>query len=249
MLERPGPFGAPVHAPSHSAFATDASDWASDFQNLRLSGSSQNIHQQQIRPGPAPHAVHSEGWQHEFARHQQQNSQNPMTQSTTMTNFQTPFQPSYRMNTGAMGQFQTNQEPVQTNLNHAKEPAAFDESAFEAAFEHVQAEVNQQQTSTEQVQSTELDETQIESDRTELGVDDQIRIGSDLITNTTDANVQEQNQDPDELARTAGSLLESLSHENSKKFQESNFLALMRRIRDREVHIEGDEFREVSTHP
>lgn len=248
MLERPGPFGAPVHAPSHPGFAADANDWASDFQNLRLSGPSQNIHQQQMIPGPAQNAVHSEGWQHEFSRHQQQNSQNPMTQSAPMANFQTPFQPSYHMNTGMMGQFPANQEPVQTNINHAKEPAAFDESAFEAAFEHVQAEVDQQQTTTEQVQSTGLDEAQIESERTELDVDDQIRIGSDLITNTTDTDVQEQKQDPDELAKTAGNLLESLSHENSKKFQESNFLALMRRIRDREVHIEGDEFREVSTH-
>ncbi|CRG85527.1 hypothetical protein PISL3812_02579 [Talaromyces islandicus] len=246
MLEQPGAFNAPVHAPSHPAFAADASDWASDFQNLRLSGPSQNIHQQQLRQGPAPNAVHSNGWQHEFSRHQQQNSQNPMAQSTPMANFQTPFQPSYHMNTGIMGQFPTNQGPVQANLNHAKEPAAFDESAFEAAFEHVQAEMDQQQTTAEQAQSTGLDETQIDSECTDLEVDDQIRIGSDLITNNTDTNDQEQKQDPDELARTAGNLLESLSHENSKKFQESNFLALMRRIRDREVHIEGDEFRESS---
>lgn len=249
MLERPGAFGAPVHAPSHPALAANTSDWASDFQNLRLSGPSQNIHQQQITPGPAQNAVQSGGWQHEFAKHQQQNIQNPMTQSTSMANFQTPFQPSYRMNTGMMGQFPTNQQPVQANQNQANEPAAFDASAFEAAFEHVQAEMDQQQTTAEQTQSTTLDEAQIDSERTNLEVDDQIRIGSDLITNTTDTDVQEQKQDPDELARTAGNLLESLSHENSKKFQESNFLALMRRIRDREVHIEGDEFREVSTHP
>lgn len=169
-----------------------------------------------------------------------------MTQSAAMANFQTPFQP---MNNGFMGQFQAHHESVKTNLDHAKEPAAFDESAFEAAFEHVQAEVDQQQMATEQVQNTELDEVQIGSQSTDLDVDDRIRIGSDLITNTSDTNVQEQKQDPDELARTAGHLLESLSHDNSKKFQESNFLALMRRIRDREVHIEGDEFREVSTHP
>uniref|UniRef100_A0A093Y7W7 Peroxin 20 n=1 Tax=Talaromyces marneffei PM1 TaxID=1077442 RepID=A0A093Y7W7_TALMA len=68
--------------------------------------------------------------------------------------------------------------------------------------------------------------------------------GSDLIGATEESNAQGQKEDPDELARTAGHLLDSLSHDTSQKFKESSFLALMRRIRDREVHIEGDEFRE-----
>jgi len=73
---------------------------------------------------------------------------------------------------------------------------------------------------------------------------EQIKIGSDAILqpdSLTHVN------DADELAKTAEQLLDSLCHEQSQKFKQSSFLALMRRIRDREVHIEGDEFREVSS--
>lgn len=63
---------------------------------------------------------------------------------------------------------------------------------------------------------------------------------------------QQQHQHPengDELAHTAGQLLNSLADNTSKKFQESQFLALMRRLRDREVHVHGDKMVEVSAHP
>jgi len=50
----------------------------------------------------------------------------------------------------------------------------------------------------------------------------------------------------EELARTAGALLDSVSHDTSQKFQESVFLQLMRRIRDKEVRVEGEHFVEVS---
>jgi hypothetical protein len=50
----------------------------------------------------------------------------------------------------------------------------------------------------------------------------------------------------EELARTAGALLDSVSHDTSTKFQESVFLQLMRRIRDHEVRVEGEHFVEVS---
>ena len=49
----------------------------------------------------------------------------------------------------------------------------------------------------------------------------------------------------DELARTAGALLENVKSETSKKFQESSFLSLMRQLRDREVTVEGDRFVDV----
>ena len=46
--------------------------------------------------------------------------------------------------------------------------------------------------------------------------------------------------DADEMAATAGRLLESVSDNTSEKFQNSQFLALMRRLRDREVKVQGD---------
>ncbi|KAL5397113.1 hypothetical protein PMIN06_005948 [Paraphaeosphaeria minitans] len=52
--------------------------------------------------------------------------------------------------------------------------------------------------------------------------------------------------DDDEMAQTAGRLLERVSDNTSEKFQNSQFLELMRRLRDREVRVEGDKMVEVS---
>lgn len=50
----------------------------------------------------------------------------------------------------------------------------------------------------------------------------------------------------DEMAETAGHLLEKVANNTSEKFQKSQFLELMRRLRDREVRVEGDKVVEVS---
>lgn len=54
---------------------------------------------------------------------------------------------------------------------------------------------------------------------------------------------QQQNKafDGDELARTAGQLLETIKHEQNPKFQKSQFLGLMRQLRDGEVIVEGNK--------
>ncbi|KAF2272606.1 uncharacterized protein EI97DRAFT_452956 [Westerdykella ornata] len=55
--------------------------------------------------------------------------------------------------------------------------------------------------------------------------------------------------DNDELAVTAGKLLERVADNQSEKFQKSQFLELMRRLRDREVVVQGDKMVEVSSTP
>lgn len=50
----------------------------------------------------------------------------------------------------------------------------------------------------------------------------------------------------DEMAATAGHLLESVADNTSEKFQNSQFLGLMRRLRDREVRVDDDKIIEVS---
>lgn len=52
--------------------------------------------------------------------------------------------------------------------------------------------------------------------------------------------------DDDEMATTAGQLLERVADNTSEKFQNSQFLELMRKLRDREVKVEGDKMVEVS---
>ncbi|KAK0454986.1 hypothetical protein EV421DRAFT_1896879 [Armillaria borealis] len=45
----------------------------------------------------------------------------------------------------------------------------------------------------------------------------------------------------DELARTAGMLLETVQGENNPKFQNSQFMGLMRQLRDRDIVVDGNQ--------
>ena len=65
-----------------------------------------------------------------------------------------------------------------------------------------------------------------------------------------DPQNQEQAQqtydDADDLAVTAGQLLESVADNRSAKFQNSKFLELMRKLRDKEARVEGDQIVDVN---
>ncbi|KXN91039.1 Peroxisomal targeting signal 1 receptor [Leucoagaricus sp. SymC.cos] len=58
------------------------------------------------------------------------------------------------------------------------------------------------------------------------------------------SNVEETRSQPafegDELARTAGMLIENLKHETNPKFKNSQFMGLMKQIRDGEVVVDGN---------
>ncbi|OBZ68192.1 Peroxisomal targeting signal 1 receptor [Grifola frondosa] len=53
--------------------------------------------------------------------------------------------------------------------------------------------------------------------------------------------MQTHAQDADELARTAALLIDTVSNEENPKFKNSQFMGLMRQLRDREVVIEGND--------
>ena len=57
---------------------------------------------------------------------------------------------------------------------------------------------------------------------------------------TTEQQREESDDDGDALARMASSLLAALGHDKSEKFAKSNFLELMRKLRDHEVVVEGN---------
>lgn len=154
------------------------------------------------------------------------------------------------MNSSTIGNYVPAQEAVAGKTSAVD---AFDESAFEAAFEQAKADMTSQFEAS--AVETDVGEANLDNksspEEISLQPTDQetIRIGSDTIPQVDRDDPQMAANDADELARTAGHLLNSVSHETNQKFRESNFLALMRRIRDREVQVEGDEFREVSTGP
>lgn len=244
-------FAAPVHSQPIHGFAAPEADWASDFQKLQVSGPSAQIQQSHGMPSQALRPAAMNGWQNEFMQHQQpqpQQSSQPQFRQGPMTSFQPSFMPSYQGMNGMVAPAPIDQGLMQTT---STAPAAFDESAFEAAFNQAQADMHEQEIALSEQHQVPEDDLQSKEVEPALEAEpaEQIRIGSDLIGTTEESTAQEHKEDPDELARTAGHLLDSLSHDTSQKFKESSFLALMRRIRDREVHIEGDEFREVSTLP
>lgn len=68
-------------------------------------------------------------------------------------------------------------------------------------------------------------------------------------TAAAEAEQAEQNlaRDQDDLARTAGQIVNTLDGHPSARFQESSFLRLMRRIQTREVTVQGDNLVDEAT--
>ncbi|OQD85246.1 hypothetical protein PENANT_c010G03192 [Penicillium antarcticum] len=244
-LQHPAHFGGQVHRPAvqHPAHHPGNASWASDFQNLQISGPSHPVSQLN-RPNVAP-ATAQGGWQNEFMNQQQRG---PMSQAQHTPQMHGGFQPSFAPSYPIYGSVNQMQPPQAMQPEQQKPMDHFDESAFEAAFDQARADMELQGADfAQQDVQQQLDTDQV--DTVELVTQEQIRLGSDLIPQSDNEDPQTRVRDADELARTAGQLLDSVRNDQSQKFQQSNFLALMRRIRDREVEVEGDEFREVSTNP
>ncbi|EAU33357.1 conserved hypothetical protein [Aspergillus terreus NIH2624] len=230
----------------HFMHPAENQSWAADFQKLQISGPSHPIHQQPGLSASSAPMMAQQGWQNEFMNQQQpQQRHTPNQQHQPYTQgFQSSFAPSYPMHASPMNAFPAAQEAI---ANQHPQTETFDESAFEAAFEQARADMASQaaEITQEHTEETTVEATHIET-TTSFEPQETVRIGSDTIPQSNKEDPQSRVNDADELARTAGQLLDSVSHDQSQKFRESNFLALMRRIRDREVHVEGDEFRETS---
>lgn len=114
---------------------------------------------------------------------------------------------------------------------------AFDEEAFARAFDQAaQSELQDPQQSEQAVLSHALQNT------TTTTTIPSLPIGADAIHHPDDPSYVPLTpaQESDDLAKTAGQLLNSVRDDHSDKFQNSVFLALMRQLRDKEVVVEGD---------
>jgi hypothetical protein len=144
--------------------------------------------------------------------------------------------PSYSMN-ASQGQLN---DPQTQSIE------AFDEEAFARAFDQAaQSELAMQQAAQRQSLGIDQDVMANESAERLMGSEQALepqRLGADLIHDPREGGREQQQQDdPDALARTAGQLLDSVKDNQSDKFQKSQFLELMRQLRDREVTVEGDK--------
>ena len=142
---------------------------------------------------------------------------------------------------------------IQSPMAHQKQPEGqidnvYDEAAFERAFDRAREEMQQSEEGSQRYE-TQMDAGLHDTRGQESqGMLDHRRIGSDRIL-YEDQKLREAGKKADDaeaLARTAGQLLESVKGDQSQKFKESNFLSLMRQLRDKEVRVEGDQLVDVS---
>jgi hypothetical protein len=242
-LQHPAHFGPPTQH-GHPGM-----NWASDFQNLHISGPAPpQLHGPAIAPAQA-------GWQNEFMSQQQHQqlaaTQRVQVQQSANHTFQPAFAPSYPMYNAQMNIPQVPQPAPAVNAAPAEQ---FDESAFEAAFEQARIDMEELPWELQETETTLETESLATEEPAQLEPVVQehevIRIGADVtFPQEQQQDTLTRDQDADDLVQTAANLLDSLRHEQDQKFKQSNFLALMRRIRDREVRVEGDELREVSNNP
>ena len=144
----------------------------------------------------------------------------------------------------------------------------FDEAAFEQAFEAARIEALESEAQaqgsvtnrirngmTRQLNSQQqanvwdkASEThrELSSDLTRSAANEEMQV-ENLLNQVDNTSPEHQtDSDGDELARTAGQLLDNVKHDQSAKFQQSNFLSLMRQLRDKEVRVHGDKIVDVS---
>jgi len=225
------------------AFQTQpGSGWANDFQSLRISNSPVPAHQfrtevPSVKTAPG-------GWQQEFMR-QRQNmtpiAQQKQPEAASQFSNQS-FVPSMagssymQQHSGMYSQ----QNPVQqANVSEPQFSEAEFEQAFQDAYQHIQA------SDVQPMQADPMEEA-IVSPQEDLTIHEpsQSKIGSDAIeyTETKERTPDQDTRDASDLARVAGELVQNVSHETNEKFRNSQFLDLMRRIRDREVEVRNNDF-------
>jgi hypothetical protein len=232
--------------PSQLPTQAGSVNWASDFQRMNISSPVGQLSNHSL--GPQIQQRHDVGgWHQEFVRQQSP----ALVQNTS----QSPYQ-RYTPITGMMGaQFGGGfvGQPLEASMVQQKQPEeAFDEEAFARAFEaaaRTEIEEGQEltaETLQEPAQGIELgQDIMIEESAEQLMASDtlldQQRIGADAIYDPMSEEFGRDQDDPNALAKTAGHLLESIRYEQSSKFQNSQFLELMRQFRDGQATVEGDK--------
>ena len=142
----------------------------------------------------------------------------------------------------------------------------FDEASFERAFDMAKEDMIGDETSTIAAESFATEQHQEEA-TAQMSQESHQLNQNDVLENQQDPHqhldinnhylpqeplVEEQKEsnhstreDDDALAATAQELLEKVEHNQTDKFRNSQFLGLMRRLRDREVKVEGDKMVET----
>ncbi|KAK6511916.1 hypothetical protein TWF481_000820 [Arthrobotrys musiformis] len=224
LQTRPSLQNFAIAAPPSPAALHHQSGWASDFQRLQIS-----------TPPPPSLQIHkpaATGWGAEFL------SQLNASPAQSISQQNAPVGSSFMgMNTGYMPmasmQHSSSYEPLQSNHVDSKTSytdAEFDQMFEEAATLHSDVMDFPQREVPNPLQNTNVMPLQPESED---------------VKEDAKEEQDKSRDDADELARTAGQLVDTLSQDTSRKFQESQFVALMRKLRDKTVKVEDGKMVEV----
>lgn len=230
---------APVPLQEQHVPVSAPPSWAADFQSVHLSGfRASPVPQNQFRrEAPILHTAPG-GWHQDFVRQSsptavnrphQQPGYNSGHRDVWPTSYSTPSQ-AHMPSTRAQ-----QKQPEMQNVEDL-----LDQEEMERAFEAASMDYRE---------ATEAPSSILDVGKELQEMDPyQERIGSDRILEQGAKRDEDNidNDDADELARTAGQLLDNVKYDQSQKFQQSSFLYLMRQLRDREVRIEGDKLIDVS---
>ncbi|KAI4171042.1 MAG: hypothetical protein LQ343_004579 [Gyalolechia ehrenbergii] len=216
-------------------------DWALDFQNLQ-------VNEQRATPLPSAHfrdaAPLQRGspgpWQQDFLERNEPQNFHPQQSRPNQGNT------GYAMPASNFGMSNNRYNSSMAEQQVENRPRdMFNEEAFEKAFDAAHLELQGQQANTQHQDTVE--ESQPTAFSSTGGDRMDYRIGSDrILDDSLDRSERSDTQEADELARTAGHLLENVKHDQSAKFQGSNFLSLMRQLRDKEVKVEGANIVQVN---
>lgn len=250
----------PGPPPFQQAFpepAQGSSSWASDFQRMSLA--SPPPMQQQHPVGPS-----SSNWAQDFRSNIAQSA--PRAQNSSPSPF--AFQQRARL---GMNGYQSNfaQPAYSPSMqSKGKEPVMeqFDEAAFERAFDMAKedmmadvapvsavddAQMNQEvesMSAAKAEESHQLNQQDVEQSLSDLHHpldSNEHALPEGMIREEDKEPEQNTRNDDDALAATAQELLEKVENNQTDKFRNSQFLGLMRRLRDREVKVEGDKMVET----
>ena len=247
----------PRYLGAQSASAQGTSLWTDDFQLLNLSERpNSHIFDRAGPQGPKVPNV-AEGWHRDF-RLQQEDADRRESQSNLEARFDglynnksSIFPAQEALSYGAIDPL--TYEPTFSHVDdvHEQVPELPEDIIFERAFEAARLELRKQEIENRPQHdyarwSSEFANGQDTEHPTYPGSGQStLRIGADLVPDAREVQSHDEGVEKDDLARTAEKLLDSIKDDHSQRFRDSSFLQLMRRIRDRQVVVEGNHIVEV----
>ena len=242
------------------ASSSQAPAWATDFQRMHISSPPPFAQHQVSQAGPA-----TANWTQGFREHIAQNAPRAQNSSPSPLAFQQSARYGYN---GYQSNFQHRSYASPLVQSKGKELATdqFDDAAFERAFDQARDEMMMEEGAMSEGIETDVPLLQKKTNASESDVlnntmhdiddasvqealplvnitDDEteaLREALDRQEETQAAEPMQQEED-DALAATAQELLEKVEHNPTDKFRNSQFLNLIRKLRDREVKVEGDK--------